>query len=87
MALPHPELVAALCAGILDMARRAGAEAIAVACPLCFLNLDRQPREPGRMPVLYVTELLGIALGLRARPWLRRHLVDPRPVLAARGLA
>jgi heterodisulfide reductase subunit B len=87
MTLPRADVVATLCGDLLDMARRAGAEAIAVACPLCFMNLDRQPRERGDLPVLYVTELLGVALGLPTRRWLRRHLVDPRPVLTARGLA
>jgi heterodisulfide reductase subunit B len=86
MTLPRADVVASLSGDLLDMARRAGAEAIAVACPLCFMNLDRQPRKRGDLPVLYVTELLGVALGLPTRRWLRRHLVDPRPVLAARGL-
>ena len=56
---------------LLSMAHRAGAECIVVACTLCQLNLDfRQPeakRESGDfpdMPVLYVTQLLGLALGL-----------------------
>lgn len=89
LALPRADIVAGLSAELLAMARRAGAEAIVVACSLCFMNLDRQPRATGEsaLPVLYVTELLGLALGLRSKGWLKRHLVDPRPVLAARGLS
>ena len=56
---------------LLSMAQRAGAECIVVACPLCQLNLDfRQPeaRKHGspipEIPVLYITQLLGLALGL-----------------------
>lgn len=62
---------------LLSMAHRAGAECIVVACPLCHLNLDfRQPeaKKGGQgvatpcpipdMPVLYITQLLGLALGL-----------------------
>jgi heterodisulfide reductase subunit B len=89
LSFARPDVVAALCAELLAMARRAGAEAIVVSCPLCFMNLDRHPRATGEapVPVLYFTELAGLALGLRgARRCLRRHLVDPRPVLAARGV-
>jgi heterodisulfide reductase subunit B len=56
---------------LLSMAHRAGADCIVVACSLCQLNLDfRQPearknREPiPELPVLYITQLLGLALGL-----------------------
>jgi heterodisulfide reductase subunit B2 len=56
---------------LLKMAREAGADCLSVACPLCQSNLDlRQPdalaaggsMEP--IPVLYITQLLGLALGL-----------------------
>lgn len=57
---------------ILSMAHRAGAECIVVACPLCQLNLDfRQPEAKQRdkeglpdIPVVYITQFLGMALGL-----------------------
>lgn len=101
LTLPHAAVVATLSGDILAMARRAGAEAIVVACSLCFMNLDRQRGARSRsglagraasaasakMPIFYFTELIGLALGLPgSRSWLRRHLVDPRAALAARGL-
>ncbi len=53
------------------MAREAGAECIAVACPLCQMNLDLRQADARKAhgdlpqtPVLYVTQLLGLALGL-----------------------
>lgn len=56
---------------LLSMAHRAGAECIVVACSLCQLNLDfRQPEARKNrdsipeIPVLYITQLLGMALGL-----------------------
>ncbi len=56
---------------ILSMAHRAGAECIVVACPLCQLNLDfRQPETKQDddavpdIPVVYITQFLGLALGL-----------------------
>jgi heterodisulfide reductase subunit B len=56
---------------LLSMAHQAGAECIVVACPLCQLNLDfRQAgAKKGQsdipdIPVIYITQLLGLALGL-----------------------
>jgi heterodisulfide reductase subunit B2 len=56
---------------LLSMARRAGAECIVVACPLCQVNLDLRQADAGKAhgelpatPVLYITQLLGLALGL-----------------------
>ncbi|MCY2926273.1 MAG: CoB--CoM heterodisulfide reductase iron-sulfur subunit B family protein [Planctomycetota bacterium] len=56
---------------ILAMARQAGADCLAVACPLCQVNLDLRQRDAAKAhgslpetPVLFVTQLLGLALGL-----------------------
>lgn len=56
---------------LLSMARRAGADCIAVACPLCQVNLDLRQADAVKAhgdlpqtPVLYITQLLGLALGL-----------------------
>ena len=56
---------------ILSEAKRAGAEVIVTVCPLCHFMLDAKQRsleqkrsEKIGIPVLYVTQLVGIALGL-----------------------
>lgn len=56
---------------LLHEAHRKGADAIANCCPLCQFNLEcfqdriaSRYRDDVRMPVLYFTQLLGIALGL-----------------------
>ncbi len=56
------------------MAQQAGAQCIAVACPLCQVNLDLRQTDAcaahGELPptpVMYVTQLLGLALGLSAK--------------------
>lgn len=56
---------------LLSMARQAGADCVAVACPLCQVNLDLRQTDAVKAygdisptPVLYVTQLLGLALGL-----------------------
>lgn len=87
MAMPRPDLVREMTGKLLVMAHERGAKAILVACPLCHSNLDFQQnqtlRERGhafRMPVLYLTQLIGLALGVPARDLgLDRHFV-PVPV-------
>ncbi|MEW6668429.1 MAG: CoB--CoM heterodisulfide reductase iron-sulfur subunit B family protein [Thermodesulfobacteriota bacterium] len=77
---------------LLSMAHRAGAECIVVACPLCQLNLDfRQPEtRKGRntipdIPVIYITQLLGLALGLRPKALgLEALTISAGPVAARR---
>ena len=66
---------------ILEDARRAGAQAIVVACPMCHSNLDfRQAAmrlDGPALPILFITELVGLAMGLsRETLGLGRHFVD-----------
>ena len=69
---------------ILDDARAAGADAIVVACPMCHSNLDFRQKALVRrgeegLPVLFLSELVGLALGLDAETLgLERHFVDTR---------
>jgi len=80
------DLVAELSGRVLDDAVSRGAEAVVVACPMCHLNLDmRRPhieKRAGRkftIPVLYVTQALGLALGLKPKQLgLQRHKVPVR---------
>jgi len=59
-----------LVGNILEAAKLAGADAIAVACPLCHANLDmrqtmaeqRNKREYG-IPIIYISQLVGLAQG------------------------
>ena len=86
-ALTRPDVVERLVGRLAARAREAGAECLVVACQMCQANLDmRQPPGPPALPVLYLSELAGLALGLNAAPWLRCHLIDARPLLRARGL-
>ncbi len=72
---------------IVEDARRSGAEAIVVACPLCHSNLDlRQKAMTARgekpLPVLFITEVVGLALGLPTEPMgMSRHFVATEPFL------
>jgi heterodisulfide reductase subunit B len=88
--LTRPDIVLNLSGNIIEHAREAGADAIAVACPLCHMNLDARQTQmalEAPLPVLYFTQLLAIALGLPARAAaLDKNLVDPRPLLREKGL-
>lgn len=87
--LTTPGMSLRLTGEILSMAKEAGADCIAVACPLCQSNLDlrqkdieRQRDETFDLPVFYFTQLMGLAFGLPGRRLgLHRLVVDPTEVL------
>lgn len=71
LTLSRTDLVHDLVLKILNEARDVGADLIAVACPLCQANLDMRQLDlktakkiDYQMPVLYFTQLLGLAFGL-----------------------
>lgn len=80
LSLTRPPAVKRLVGQLVAAAREAGAEAIVTSCPLCQVNLEMR-QSGGRMPVLYITELLGIALGVSSPAWWKKHLIDPAPLL------
>ncbi|MDR3592106.1 MAG: CoB--CoM heterodisulfide reductase iron-sulfur subunit B family protein [Negativicutes bacterium] len=84
LALPRTETVEKFVGHLTAMARRAGAEALAVACPLCQANLDTRQKENrgAAMPIFYFSELMGLSFGQpAARQWLKKHIVDPLPLV------
>jgi heterodisulfide reductase subunit B len=68
---------------IIGDAKDRGAEAVIVACPMCHSNLDMRRDainsylgEKIDIPVLYITQAIGLALGLdRKTLGLQRHFV------------
>ena len=68
----------------MEDATHRGAKAIIVACPMCHSNLDmRRPyinknmEKATDVPVLYITQLLGMACGLTAEEVsVGRHFVN-----------
>lgn len=83
LSLSRTDLVGKLSGKIVKEATERGAEAIIVACPMCHANLDmRRPvinqyvRKKLDIPVLYITQAIGIACGLNTKDtgtW--RHFV------------
>ncbi|MGC9260081.1 MAG: CoB--CoM heterodisulfide reductase iron-sulfur subunit B family protein [Phycisphaerae bacterium] len=73
---------------IFAAARESGADLVVLACPMCHSNLDmRQAEFVGAappMPVLYLTQLIGLALGLPEESLgMDRHFVPVEPTLTA----
>ena len=86
LALSEMDMVLGMLRKIIEDARAAGAEAIVVACPLCHANLDMRQNllglEGSPMPIVYLTELMGLAFGLPPKSLgLGRHIVSTRPLV------
>ena len=69
--IPERPMTAKNSGRILELAARLNVDAIVVACPLCQMNLDLRQGQAGRagethynIPVLYFTQLIGLAYGL-----------------------
>jgi heterodisulfide reductase subunit B len=85
----EPGIVFELAGDVLESARQAGADAIVVACPMCHANLDLRRDEIARrrgavpgMPVFYITQLVGLALGCPENQLgFRMLMTDPSDVL------
>jgi heterodisulfide reductase subunit B len=74
---------------LLDKARRAGADAIVVSCPLCQSNLDmiQKDRLEVPIPIFYFTELLRLSFSDRGNPkWFKMHFANPVPILKKKKL-
>jgi heterodisulfide reductase subunit B2 len=92
--LSRPGVVLNLSNEILASAKRAGADCIMVACPLCHGNLDIRQKEIEEangtrygMPVFYMTQLLGLAVGVSAgKLGLESMIVNPLPLLREKQL-
>jgi len=94
LVVTRTDLVRKLSQRLISMAREAEADCIVTGCTMCQANLDTRQeglkRDVGgkfNLPVLYFTELIGLALGHKdVKKWLGRHITDPVRVLRAKGL-
>jgi succinate dehydrogenase / fumarate reductase cytochrome b subunit len=73
----------------IEQAKEAGADAIVTPCPLCHLSLDawqsKLKEATGKdfaMPILHLSQLVGVAAGLEESELkFKRHVVPVTPVL------
>jgi heterodisulfide reductase subunit B len=87
--LTETDVVRKLTHDIFEEAKAVGANAIAVACPLCHANLDTRQLEVEKeynakynMPIFYFTQLIGLALGIPAdQLGLEKHFVSAEGIL------
>lgn len=89
--LTRVDIVRKMTHDILLRAKKAGADAIACACPLCQANLDmrqaeieKEYRATFNLPVFYITELMALAMDLKGpTEWFGKHMVDTAPAIRA----
>jgi heterodisulfide reductase subunit B len=94
LAFSQVDIVRKLSGEILQDAKDTEADVVIVACPLCHSNLDLRQRNIEKylgidleVPVLYFTQLLGLAFGYSAAELgLGKHEINPVPVLRKRGI-
>ncbi len=75
-------------------AKENGADCMVTPCPLCHMNLDGVQPQAGEqrgtrisMPVLHLTQLIGLALGIEPPDLgFDRHTVSVKAVLDKLGL-
>jgi heterodisulfide reductase subunit B2 len=101
LTLARPNLVARMTGEVLHDAVLNGAQAVAVSCPMCQNNLDMRQGEASKvmkeefnLPILYVSQWLGLAMGLKPKELgiggqfvdagkLVKALLEPKAVKAA----
>ncbi|MEQ9487217.1 MAG: heterodisulfide reductase-related iron-sulfur binding cluster [Coleofasciculus sp. F4-SAH-05] len=91
--VPQEKVAFELTKRLLDEAKSLGADCMVFACPLCANNLElRQPdiekayNVSDKLPILYITEIIGLALWIKpGKLGINKLVVSPKLVLAKLG--
>jgi len=94
LALSRTDIALELTRRLLADAVGRGANGLVTACPMCHSNLDTRQAQINRqfgtdyhLPILYFTQLVGLAMGRGIKELdLEKHLTDTRPLLAEVGI-
>ncbi len=94
LALSRTDIALELTRRLLADAVGRGANGLITACPMCHSNLDTRQAQINRqfgtdyhLPILYFTQLVGLAMGRGIKELnLEKHLTDTRPLLAEVGV-
>ncbi len=86
--IPQQKMTSTLVGRLLERAKEFGADVVAVACPLCQMNLDLRQSQAEKennttynMPVLYFTQLMALAFDLPEKDiMLDKLVVNPSRV-------
>ncbi len=90
LAMDKPDIVTRLSGNVMASAVREGAEMIVTTCPLCQYNLEKtqEQGEGPQVPIVYFTQVLGLALGQDEETLgFEKNNVSPLPLLRERELA
>ncbi len=87
MGLARKEIVLRASRRIIEVALECGVDALVTVCPLCYQNLDLRQRQINdvygtdyHLPVLYLTQALGLALGFSPEELgIEAHAVNRPP--------
>ena len=90
LVMSESDVVLGLINKLLRNAQENGAQCIVTPCPLCQINLDAYQSQVNskfktnyHLPVLFLTQLIGIALGITANALgLQRNIISPMKILA-----
>jgi heterodisulfide reductase subunit B2 len=90
----YSDIVLKLTNNLLHEAKEAVAKAIALCCPLCQANLDGRQHQIDekyntryRLPILYITQLMGLAFGAQPEEvGIQKLITSPQEVLGSIGL-
>jgi heterodisulfide reductase subunit B len=90
LAMTRTDVVLKLTHDILEEAKAVGANAIAVGCPLCHVNLDTRQTEVEQeygvqynLPIFYFTQLMGLTMGVAGdKLGLQKHFVSSDGLLS-----
>ena len=91
LSMSRTDIVVSLSDSILEMAQASGAQCIAVACPMCQVNLDlrqldikKQLGKEYNIPIVYITQLIGLCLGIpQNKLGLGKLMISPSKVIEA----
>ena len=89
LSLSRTDVVVDLTDKVLAMAKASGADCVAVSCPLCQVNLDLRQQDIENklgnrydLPIIYITQLLGLCLGYSEKQLgLEKLMVPPDKVV------
>jgi heterodisulfide reductase subunit B len=89
LTLSEEDRVLELIRRLLQSAAENGAQCLVTPCPLCQANLDAYQsrvnarfRSGYKLPVLFITQLIGLALGIEAKSLgMNTNIVSPGEVL------
>jgi heterodisulfide reductase subunit B len=88
-ALSRTDIVVELSNSVLGMAKASEAQCMAVACPMCQINLDMRQSNINKtkgkeynLPIVYITQLLGLCLGISSKKLgMDKCVVSPKPII------